>query len=657
MTANLFPKNVSQLESIVTWVKKHTKKEVEKIIALDKEKRTFANTFGAFDTLNSFDDVIPYHAIYTISDVTKDDALRKASKDALADLSHFFIDTLSQNKALYEVLLDYSTHQKAQEHLTKEEEYYIKETLDGFKKSGLALEEEKRQQVVKLKKELTDLSLEFSQNISDDQRFLSAKLEELEGLEESFINSLKKNEDGTYHIGTDYPTYFMIMEHGANANLRKNLLKLFSNRAYPANKKVLETIKQKRQELAQLLGFESYAHLNIDDSMAKTPENVEVFLNKLIKKVLQKEEVERKLLLSDLPANVVVDADNKIKNYDRAYINTYYKKKHFNIDDREIAKYFPMQKTVDGLLSLYTKFFDISIDEMPLPDLWDENLKFIRVSDEHKNILGYLILDLFPRPYKYTHACHITVIPSIKQQDGSRSISLGVVLANFTKPTEQDPSLLDLDEVRTFFHEFGHALHAILGATRVAAFAGTSVKTDFVEMPSQMLEQWLFDYDILKNLSSHYKTGEKLPDETIKSIIALKNFNSGQHLARQLNYAFLSLYIFDNKHPDIDSLIKALHDKVVPFTIFDPENHSVVSFDHLMGYGSSYYSYLWSEVFAHDLFATIKRQGLLNPEIGKKYRESILSPGGSIEPQELIKNFLGREPNEEAFLIDRGLSK
>jgi len=455
----------------------------------------------------------------------------------------------------------------------------------------------------------------------------------------------------------DYPTYFTVIEHCSVEATRKKMSLVFSNRAYPANDLVLKEVIAKRDELAQLLGFETFAHLNLDNTMAKLPEHAAGFLHGLLARVDKKVDAEFNLWSKELPEGVTLNAEGKIKPWDREYIKACYKKKHFEIDDRAIAEYFPMEKTVEGLLDIYRQFLGVDFKELPIKGLWHEDVRLVAVhSKANDALLGYLLLDLYPRANKFTHACHITLVPSTYDKDGSMPVALSLVLANFPKSTADKPALLRKDDVKTFFHEFGHAMHALLGRTHVASFSGTSVKLDFVEMPSQMLEEWLDDAAILKKISSHYLTGKSLPDDLIKKIQKLKQFDSGDWSQRQV---LLSYYSLDCYGPgavkDPYTLLRKLAAQIRKHVTIDPEDHFYASFGHLMGYGARYYGYLWSKVYALDLFYEIKKHGLLNSEIGAKYVREVIGKGGSQDPMELLIAFLGREPNQDAFLKDLGV--
>ncbi len=406
------------------------------------------------------------------------------------------------------------------------------------------------------------------------------------------------------------------------------------------------------------MGFDSFAALNLDSQMVKVPERAEQFLTDLIARAREKAELELKAFIEELPESVTLMADGKVKAWDVPYLKIKYKEKHFNIDELKISEYFPMQQTIDALLDIYHQFMGVTFKEVPISGMWHEDVRLIEVYDKKgTQLLGYLFLDLYPRSNKYSHAAHAGLIQAMILPDGKRIPDVSVVMANFPKPTKDKPSLLMRADVRTFFHEFGHAMHALLGATQMGSFSGTSVKTDFVEMPSQMLEEWLWDKDIIKKVSHHYKTGEPLPDDVINNIVALKRYDSGNFVQTQSRYSQLSLDLYKaGEDKDPYKIQEDLIAKIHPRIFFGPEYHMHASFGHLTGYGAKYYGYLWSKVFALDLFEEIKKHGLLNPQIGERYVQEVIGKGGSKDPNELLKNFLGREPCQDAFIKDLGLS-
>jgi thimet oligopeptidase len=652
---HIFPKNTHDIDSLVKKAKYEARQSLHAIIDVPKEEKTFENTAAVLDRAVSFNFSIVSTLISLMPLVTSDNALRESANKAHVELSEFFVDMFSQNIELYNAFKAYANGNALQENLSAEQRYFIKETMDDFQRSGLHLPQDKRAQVTKIIKELAQLTVDFENNIHTDARSLTVTRDQLAGLDDDFIQQLEKTADGAYILTTAYPIYFQVIEHCSVEKTRKDLSDEFNNRAYPKNLELLDTIISLRDQLAQLLGFESFAALNIDGEMAASPQTVQNFLDTLMKKGMQKQAEEVTLLLTDLPPSVQL-VNGKVKPWDITYIRTSYKKKHYNLDNREIAQYFPMEHTTKKLLGIYEQFFSIQLKEAPITNLWNPEVTLIEVyKPTQTEPIGYLLLDLYPRPNKYKHACQVSVIPGVIASPNNIP-ALAVVLANFTKSTAQTPSLLNLDEVRTFFHEFGHAIHTLLGATQLASFSGTRVKTDFVEMPSQMLEEWLWDKEILKQLSHHYKTHEPLPDELITKIIGLKNFSSGSWIIGQLLYSLMSLdYYGPGKDKDTMSMMNELKRTLMPHLIENPNDHKPASFDHLIGYGARYYSYLWSKVFALDLFNYIKQQGLLNPAIGTKYETNILSKGGSQHPQQLLEEFLGRKPSHDAFFKDLGI--
>lgn len=654
----LFPTTVAELESRVQASIEDVKKRVDALIALPKKEYSYTTVAQALDELDVLSNMIIMVNICTaLENVSPDEAIRTAAHNAVKKIQDFAIDILQNNKALYDVFVTYANDVALTEQLTDEQRYFISETLIHFKRKGLDLPDAQRAQCTKLLKEIAQLSQDFERNIAQDQSTITATKQELAGVNPDFIANLKKDAQGNYILGVDYPTVFTIFETCSVESTRKRMYLAFNNRANPANKAVLDRLLTARHELAQLLSMPCYATLCLADEMVETPERARSFLHELLNRCQAKEKREFDILVSDLPEGVTLTQDGKLKPWDVAYVKNYYKKKYLAIDEEKIAEYFPSASTITGLLSLYETFFNLEFSLVEGLNLWVKDLTTIAVYDARdKKLLGYLILDLYPRPNKFSHACHMTLIPGVTLPDGSTPPSLSVVLANFPPDSATKPALYKRDDVNTFFHEFGHALHAILGRTRVASFSGTSVKRDFVEMPSQMLEEWLHDPAIIKNISKHYLTGQPLPDDLVAALHSVKNFDSGYFVQRQ---AFLALSSLEFYGPGADKDCKALWQELAQqctqSVAFEPEAHMYLSFGHLPDYGPRYYGYLWSKVFALDLFDCIKKQGLLNPQAGKLYVDKIISKGGSKNPNELLRDYLGREPRSDAFFADMGL--
>ncbi|HEX2978381.1 MAG TPA: M3 family metallopeptidase [Candidatus Babeliales bacterium] len=652
----IFPKTPGELNSLINDSMPKMKQAVATILAIPDNDRTWENTIYALEKAGYFFS-IPSAIASVIKSTSSDEKMRETAREKLLEVSDFSIDLLGQNVELYNAIKAYYEGNAKKENLSKDQQYFLDEMMKDYKRSGIDKPLEIREQIKKINKELSEISLAFSKNVDGSQRSIEVTREELAGLDDRFIEGLEKTGDNTYKLTTAYPIYFPVIENATLAATREKLWREFVQRAYPENMEVLKKLIAKRDELAKLLGYQTYAALNIDGEMAETPERAQAFLDDLGKRAQVKEDKEFKQLSSDLPELVKLSPNNKFYPWDRAHAQAVYEKKHFNIDQRKIAEYFPLESTIKGLLDIYRAFLGVDFKELPAGEYWDPEIKLVEVSSRETGaILGYLLLDLHPRFNKYCHACQMTVIPGLISPEGKRQPALAVVLSNFPKATATEPSLLELDDVRTFFHEFGHALHTILGATKLPSTSGTNVKTDFVEMPSQMLEEWLWDPAILKQLSKHYKTGAPLPDELIKTLVEQKNFSSGAANMRQIYIANLALKLFSSgPDPDIENVTKSLFEKMRKYSEYSPDDHFVAAFGHLTGYGARYYGYLWSKVFALDLFNYIKERGLLDSEVGKRYVDKVLGKGGSADPNELLKDFLGREPNSNAFFKDLGL--
>ncbi len=479
---------------------KEAQNQLDQIIAIPDDQRTFANTAKALDrvigTAKPFNRLvglsnaaIAEHIYEVLELLSPDEAVRDAAHNVVIKLRNFQIDQIVSNKKLYHVFKAYVESNAKHELLNAEQRYFLTETMKDFKRAGLNLPDEKLKQVKKLQKELTTLELAFSRNIAQDNRTITVRRIALAGLEDDFIDNLKCTDEGLYILGVDYPTYFNVMEHCAVEDTRRQLYREFNNRAYPVNEDILKQIIAKRDELAGLLGFSSYAQLDIDSQMAKTPERSRQFITDLINKSENKVKEEMEQLTATLPASVELMADRKIKPWDFAYLEAMYKKEQFDLDERIIAEYFPMEKTIAELLDIYRQFLGVDFQEVLTTGLWHDDVKVIKVLSKDQNkLLGILFLDLYPRPNKYSHAACRTIVPAV-YENGNYIPAVSIVMANFPKSTLTKPSLLTREDVSTFFHEFGHALHVLLGRTMLSSFAGMNTKNDFVELPSQMFEE------------------------------------------------------------------------------------------------------------------------------------------------------------------------
>ncbi len=662
---SLFAQTPDTIKKRVALSLEKAQKELDILISIPDAQRTFANTAQALDRVDSLSDAaILMPLLSALELVSPDAAIRDAAHEGSLKVREFFIDQIGNNEQLYRAFKAYAKPAIANaKDLTPAQRYFLTETLADFERNGLALPADQLAHVRVLNKELTALSLDFEKNIAQDNKTITVSREELAGLDDDFIDSLKKTADAktgatVYELVVNGPTYMLVMQHGADATTRKKMFLAWQNRAYPANEVILKQVITKRDELAKLLGFESFAAYTESNLMAKNPARVKAFLQDLIAKSSPKEVQEFAQLFTDLPASVQKTAQGKLWGWDVRYAQTQYKEKHFDLDDRLVAEYFPTEQTIEKLLGIYQNFLSLEFKQESVPGLWHNEVKLVSVyshAAEKDQLLGYLLLDLYPRPNKYTHAAYETLVPATFDAQGVPTPWVALVMANFPKSTPKKPALLLHSEVETFFHEFGHAMHGLLGRTALASQSGTSVKHDFVEVPSQMFEEWLWDADILKALSGHYKTGAPLSEELIAKIISLKKFDSGFFIQRQAQLSLLDFAMYQAGAEKEPYQILSEQSRARTHVAFDPEEHMYASFGHLMSYGAKYYSYMWSKVFSLDLFATVKKEGLQSPAVGQRLTSTVLSKGGSQDPEELLRDFLGREPNMQAFLDNLGL--
>ncbi|MCB1136481.1 MAG: hypothetical protein KDK78_09450, partial [Chlamydiia bacterium] len=382
----------------------------------------------------------------------------------------------------------------------------------------------------------------------------------------------------------------------------------------------------------------------------------ETFIRKIIDAATPKAERELALLKGDLHPSVKLDGDGRLQGYDLSFSKERYLKQALNVDEDKLSEYFPMQRTFDGLIKIYEAFFGLNFHRVDCPGMWHDSVQMMEVKRGNK-LLGHIAVDLFPREGKYTHACCSMIVPPYLDEMHEPAPAMALVIANFPKPTAQKPSLLKHNQVRTFFHEFGHAIHAVCGNAELPTVAGYNTKLDFVEMPSQILEEWIWEKDILKMLGKHYQTGAAIPDDMIDAKISSQQVFTGLDTLRQMQYASMSLeYYKPGKDKDTGDIARRIRSAILPGLAVSQETHSEANFGHLMGYGAGYYSYMWSKVFALDIFNAIRAdKGLLNSNFGSRYIQQVIGRGGSCDPNELVRNFLGREPNEEAFRTSLGL--
>jgi len=643
-----FPKTAEEIYIRVDQYMQEVQEVINKIIALKPEERSFETVALAFDRVSYFSNLkIFLDSLEALEMVSPNDQVRKAARDNILKIKNFKIDQLDHNRKLYDVFKAYK--ETSLEYLSEEREYFLEKIIRDYEKAGLHLPEKLFKKVKRIKKKIKKLEQEFITNISEDQTILKIKRKKLAGIDKGFIkNYFKKDRRGNCFL--DCSTCHAFIGDCKMEETRKKFFITYNNQAFQ-NREVLQKIMEKRDELAQLLGFESYAHFDIEDQMAKTPQAVFDFLNLLQEKISKKAQEEFELLTHNLPKGITLMQNGKIKPWDEEYIKEWYIRKHFDIDLEKVSKYFPIDNVIRQMFEICEEFFGVKLKITQAKGLWHKNVDLVEVYSEDGTLMGYILLDLYKRKNKFTLPYVRQIAPVVTGYGPGANL----IITSFEKSTGK--KFMFLDDLEDLFHEFGHALHDLLGRTDFATFSGLNVKMDFVEMPSLLFEFWPFEKEMLKRISCHYRTKKPLADEIIDKIVALRKFYVGNVLQEDCVFARLALeYFGKNENKDPQEIYQAIKSAMRPHIDICEQDNKYASFHHfgISEYTSKYYSYLWAQVFALDILSEI-RDNDFHSEIGKKYVQEILSKGGNVEPDILLKNFLGRKPNKDAFFEMYGI--
>lgn len=506
---------------------------------------------------------------------------------------------------------------------------------------------------------MSALGIQFQKNLGEEKRRLEFSTSELEGLPGDFIAAAEKSSTGKISLDLKYPSYIPVMKLCKVESTRQQMEKAFNARCIEENTKILEELVELRAQSAKIMGYATHADFVTEIRMSKSASSVEKFLAQLSSKLTPLLEREIKVLL-ELKKKEKADRgeefDGKINAWDKSYYCDMVEKEQYSVDQELFKPYFPLEVVTKGMLDIYQELLGlIFVQEDSLPT-WHEDVMVFKVKDKATSeYVGLFYLDLHPREGKYGHAACWPLQPSCNFRDG-RLKPVSACVCNFTKPTADKPSLLLHNEVETFFHEFGHCMHNICSLAEMQMFSGTSVERDFVEAPSQMLENWCWEKDALKRMSAHVETSEPLPDDLIDPLIKSRNANTGIFNKRQILLGTFDQTIHSSDSINTTATFAQMSIDIAGFATQDGTNMPA-SFGHLAGgYDAQYYGYLWSEVFSADMFQRFKQSGIFSPEVGADYRRFILQPGGSKDASDMIEGFLGRAPNDAAFLVSKGLT-
>lgn len=625
-------------------------KDLATLIAIPQAERTFENTIMGYErAFDNYGNALGMSGF--LSYVSTDKKFRDAANDLQMQISQYMVDVATR-RDVYKAIREYTD---TNPRLDPVQAKLVKEMLIGFKNSGMDLNDADLEKFKALNKEKAEYIIKFDKNIQEYKDPLAVTQEQLRGLGEDYIQKLSKTDDGKYLVTLDYPDYVPFMQNADDEQARKELEFKFNRRGGQENVELLEKTLTLRREIARLLGYKNHAELRLEDRMAKNPKTVMAFLKDLQKKLKPLGKKEDKEMIAYKNSKTGKNS-RTLYSWESGYWSNKFRKENLELDSEKIKEYFPSQVVIDGMLDLFGGVFGITFEPVDIP-VWHPDVKAFKIKDKASGeLVAYFYMDLYPREGKYKHAACFGLVEGEEKQDGTYQIPFVAIVANLNKPSGDTPSLLKHSEVETLFHEFGHVLHNALTKAKYSAFSGTSVSWDFVEAPSQMLERWAWDPQVLKKISRHYQTGESLPDDLIKRMIAAKNFGAGGMYLRQDFFAQydMSLHTADTT-PDTTKLYFELTKKIrgLPLT---KGTIPQASFGHIMGgYDAGYYGYLWSEVIAEDFFGEFKKNGIFNPETGLKFRREILEKGGTLDEEKMVENFLGRPADNKPFLKSIGL--
>ncbi|MGB5819234.1 MAG: M3 family metallopeptidase [Saonia sp.] len=626
---------------------------------------TFENTLEALEYAGQHLERIS-SVFFNLNAAETNEEIQQIAQEVSPLLSEFSNDITLNQELFKRIKIVYD--QKKVLDLTLEQQTLLDKKYKSFSRNGANLPEDKKALLRKIDAELAQLKLKFGENVlaeTNAYELLLTDEKDLEGLpegeKEAAVQLAKSKNKKGWLITLDYPSYIPFMKYAKNRELRKELSLAFGSKGFKGdgldNKAHVLKIANLRHERANLLGYATHAHFVLEERMAETPEKVHGFLNELLEKAKPaaiKEFEELEQFAKEL------DHIDHLEKWDSAYYSEKLKQKLFSLDDEKLKPYFKLENVIAGVFKVAEKLFGLHFEEVYDIEKYHEEVKTYRVYDTDQNFVSLFYADFHPRAGKRGGAWMTSYKPQYAK-DGENVRPHISNVCNFTKPTKSKPSLLTFNEVTTLFHEFGHGLHGMLANTTYPSLSGTSVYWDFVELPSQVMENWCYEREALELFATHYETGELIPMELVQKIKESATFQEGMATLRQLSFGFLDM-AWHGTDPSSVTDVKFYETEAFKGTNLYPETSETcmsTAFSHIFqgGYASGYYSYKWAEVLDADAFAYFKEKGIFNKEVAQKFKDHVLSKGGTENPMTLYKRFRGSEPKVEALLERAGLIK
>lgn len=610
-----------------------------------------------------------WSAVGHLTGVMDSEALREVYNTNLPRMTQFYIE-LSQNDALFQ---KYKAIENSEAFalLNAGQQRILKREIRDFRLSGAELSAEPKARLKELGQQDAALSQKFSENLLDATNAFVLDIDDinqLDGIPSDVIDMYAENAkaaglSGKWRITLQMPSYLPAMQYANNAALREKLHKAYSTRASefgPSEKDntpLIRTLLKNRREEAKLLGFKNFAELSLVPKMAESPAAVESFLSELASKARAKGLADWQEVLAYASEKLGLKT---VQPWDAAWVSESLRRAKYAYSDHEVKRYFTLPAVFNGLYRLVEKLFDVRISQDSAP-VWHEDVTLWKITSPKGELIARFYTDLYARPSKRGGAWMDSDTSFCVRSDGSVRTPVAYLVCNFSRPVAGKPALLTHDDVTTLFHEFGHGLHHMLSRVPQAQLSGINgVEWDAVEMPSQFMENWTWNYETLKTLSSHIDTGEPLPEELFAKMLAAKNFQSGMFCLRQLEFALFDLRIHDDDATDhaedFEQVLDAVRREVAVVPAADYSRFAQ-SFGHIFagGYSAGYYSYKWAEVLSADAFSAFEEEGLFNPATGKRWLDEVLSRGSSRDAIENFRAFRGRDPSIEPLLRHSGI--
>lgn len=637
------------------------KQEVDDIVN-SNEAPSFENTLEALDFSGELLGRVS-RIFFNLHSAETSDEIQEIANEVSPLLTEFSND-IGLNEPLF-LRIKAVYEQKDNLKLTPEQVTLLETNYKSFVRNGANLNDTDKETLRNIDKELSQTSLDFGQKVlaATNQYELHITNEQdlsglPEGVKEAAQMTAKQKEKEGWMFTLDFPSYYPFLTYSSNRALREELSKAYGSKTFKGdaldNQKNVLKIVQLRYQRAKLLGYDSHAQFVLEEQMASSPEKVISFLNNLLQKS-KPIAVEEHNKLASLAKE---DGIEQLQGWDGAYYSEKLKQQLYNLDDEKLKPYFKLENVINGAFAVANKLYGLTFKQVNHIDVYHPDVLTYEVNYQNGDLAAVFYADFHPRPGKRNGAW-MTTLNTQYMKDGVNNRPHVINVCNFTKPTDTKPSLLTFNEVTTLFHEFGHGLHGILANTTYPSLSGTSVYRDFVELPSQVLENWCYEEEALKLFAFHYETGEVIPMELVEKIKESANFMEATKMLRQLNFGMLDMS-WHTENPDTIKNVGEFEKQATAVTRIYPyveETNFSSSFSHIFqgGYSAGYYSYKWAEVLDADAFEHFKNNGIFNPEIGEQFMEHILSKGGSEHPMVLYKRFRGQEPDNDALLKRAGL--